>query len=161
MKWVLVIDDDPDVCHLLAEGLTQAGFKVVQASQAGEAKAKLAQQQFDCVVTDLYLGRGDGSQLIADLRQGRNHNAKIPVVVMSAHLEVDLVKRLKPMVNTVLVKPFDLKTLIARVIEQAGLPPESEGGTAGDDTSGGAGGNAAGSETGGETPGSGEGDAAA
>jgi DNA-binding response OmpR family regulator len=124
--WVLVIDDDPDVCALLSEGLAKAGFKVVQAAQASEAKAKLAQQEFDLIVTDLYLGKGDGSQLVVDLRQGGTVNAKVPVLVMSAHLEIDMVKKLKPHVNGVLVKPFDLKTLLARVTGLVGSPPLPE-----------------------------------
>jgi DNA-binding response OmpR family regulator len=120
--WVLVIDDDPDVCGLIAEGLSKAGYKVVQAAQASEAKAKLAQQQFHCIVSDLYLGKGDGSQVISDLRLSRGPNAAVPVLVMSAHLEIEMVKKLKPLVSTVLVKPFDMKTLMSRVSELAGVP---------------------------------------
>jgi DNA-binding response OmpR family regulator len=120
--WVLVIDDDSDVCGILAEGLSKAGFKVVQAAQAGEAKAKLAQQKFDCIISDLYLGKGDGSQVISDLRVSRGPNHDVPVLIMSAHLEIEMVKKLKPMVNGVLVKPFDFKTLMERITNLVGVP---------------------------------------
>jgi two-component system copper resistance phosphate regulon response regulator CusR len=121
-RWVLVIEDDTDVCGLLAEGLSKAGFKVVQAAHVAEANAKLAQQRFDCILTDLYLGKGDGGQVIAGVRLSRSANSKAPILLMSAHLELEALKKLKPMVDAVLVKPFDMATLITRVSELMGVP---------------------------------------
>src|SRR4051812_25546979 len=96
--WVLVIEDDADVCNLLTEGLTNAGYRVVQAMHLGEANAKLAQQRFDCIITDLYLGKGDGSQVIAGVRLSRGINSKSPILLMSAHLELEMLKKLRPMI---------------------------------------------------------------
>jgi two-component system copper resistance phosphate regulon response regulator CusR len=114
-RWILVIEDDADVCNLLTEGLTKAGYRVVQAMHLGEANAKLAQQRFDCIVTDLYLGKGDGSQVIQGVRLSRGINAKSPILLMSAHLEIEIIKKLRPMINTVLVKPFDMTSFLTRV----------------------------------------------
>ena len=41
---------------------------------------------------------------------------------MSGHLELDMLKKLRPMVNTVLVKPFDMATLLTRVGGLVGVP---------------------------------------
>ena len=123
---VLIIEDDPEICGLLSEGLVKAGYRVVQAAHVGEANAKLAQQKFDCIVTDLYLGKGDGSQIIAGVRLSRGTNAKAPILLMSAHLELDMLKKLRPMVNSVLVKPFDMTTLLTRVGELVGVPFDVE-----------------------------------
>ena len=126
MSTLLVVDDDPEVCSILAEALGKGGYKVVQAAHVSEANAKLGQQRFDCILTDLYLGKGDGGQLIASLRLGRGLNCKTPVLLMSAHLEIGVIKKLRPMVSGVLVKPFDMKTLLSRISEVLGLEPQSQ-----------------------------------
>lgn len=54
-QWILVIEDDRDLRDAVAMGLTHAGFRVVKAGTVAEANAKLTQQHFDCVVTDLFL----------------------------------------------------------------------------------------------------------
>lgn len=119
--WVLIVEDDPEISGMLSEALGRGGFKVIQAAHVGEANAKLAMQRFDCILTDLFLGKGDGGQVIAGLRLSRGLNAKAPILLMSAHLEIEALKKLRPMVNAVLVKPFDMKTLIARVSELVGV----------------------------------------
>lgn len=125
-RWVLVIEDDPDICDLLSEGLSKAGYRVVQAAQVAEANAKLAQQRFDCIVTDLYLGKGDGGQIITRVRLSRGANSKAPILLMSAHLELEMLKKLRPMIDTVLVKPFDITTLLTRVGELVGVPYDAK-----------------------------------
>jgi two-component system copper resistance phosphate regulon response regulator CusR len=124
-RWVLVIEDDLEISGLLSEALAKGGFKVVQAAHVGEANSKIAQQRFDCILTDLYLGKGDGSQIISGLRLGRGENSKVPILLMSAHLEVETLKKLKPLVNGFLVKPFNMVTLLNRVHEMLGSPPDA------------------------------------
>ena len=121
--WVLLVEDDVSVADVLTEGLEKAGFRVVRAEHVGEANAKLSQQEFACIITDLVLGRGSGTQVIASVRSSRGINAKVPILLMSAYLNLDLVRQLKPMINSVLVKPFDLHTLVSRVGE---LLPEHD-----------------------------------
>jgi two-component system copper resistance phosphate regulon response regulator CusR len=114
-QWVLIVEDEAEVADILCEGLEKAGYRVVKAAHVAEANAKLTLQKFDCIVTDLCLGRGDGSQVIAGVRASRGINAQAPILLMSAHLNIDLVRELRPMINSVLVKPFDIHSFVARI----------------------------------------------
>jgi CheY-like chemotaxis protein len=49
----LVVDDEPSICSTMALILKSLGFDVQTASSAKDAKAYLAQSQFDLVITDL------------------------------------------------------------------------------------------------------------
>jgi DNA-binding response OmpR family regulator len=113
--WVLLVEEDTESSAALSEALKGAGYRVVIAAHVGEANAKLAQQRFSCIVTELYLGRGDGGQVIQDLRISKGMNAFVPAILMSAELGMETLQKLKPVINGVLLKPFDPQALVARV----------------------------------------------
>lgn len=80
---VLIVDDDPDFCELLAAGFRQHELDVVTLSSASEALALLAvsDEVFDAVLTDLQMPGMDG---IAFCQQVATHHPELPVVVMTA-----------------------------------------------------------------------------
>ncbi|MEZ4449484.1 MAG: sigma-54 dependent transcriptional regulator [Nannocystaceae bacterium] len=80
---VLIVDDDPDFCQLLAAGFRQHDLEVATSASASDALAALAVpgQSFDAVLTDLQMPGMDG---IAFCQQVATHHPEIPVVVMTA-----------------------------------------------------------------------------
>lgn len=115
-NWVLIIDDDADFRQAVSDTLGQAGFRAVQAGKLSEAVAKLTNQKFRCVLLDLKLEKHDGERLLMDLRKdSRNLNHDTPVVIVSGYLEPSLVKRAGKVVQGILVKPVDARTLIDKV----------------------------------------------
>jgi DNA-binding response OmpR family regulator len=111
MKWLLIVEDEEDVFDALAEGLARQGdYRVVGAKNASEAAIKLRNQKFDCLLLDMRLGRGtSGEDVIDNVRRETNGlNFETPVVVMSAYLEPDLVRRIGSRVSSMLVKPFNI-----------------------------------------------------
>jgi len=84
-KWILIVDDEPEVRESLREliNLSFSGnTKMVESKDGVEATAKLTQQAFDCIITDLKMPRKDGKALIASIRQ--NHfNNRTPVIILS------------------------------------------------------------------------------
>ena len=115
-RWVLVVDDDPGVVVTLGEVLEKGGFRPLFAHTASEAKTKLRNQLFDCIITDMCLGNGSGEDVILEVRSDKHGlNRRTPILVISAFLDADLVARIKPDVNGILVKPFKIASMIERI----------------------------------------------
>ncbi|MBP9955155.1 MAG: response regulator, partial [Ottowia sp.] len=57
---VLVVDDEPDLRTLYELTLLREGYQVASAGTLAEARAQLAQQRFDVVITDMRLPDGLG-----------------------------------------------------------------------------------------------------
>ena len=73
-KRVLVVDDDPDMCALYSEWLSDAGFAVETATDGASAVALATAQALDVIVMDLQMPELDGyeaAQLIRASIAGR------------------------------------------------------------------------------------------
>jgi len=79
---VLLVDDSLVTREMERRLLEDAGFLVSAAADAEEALSLLAEESFDCVVTDIEMPRMDGFELAAQLR-GMEHFAQMPIIVVS------------------------------------------------------------------------------
>ncbi|HEX6903423.1 MAG TPA: response regulator [Thermoanaerobaculia bacterium] len=79
---VLLVDDSLVTREMERRLLEDAGFVVSPASDAEEALSLLAEESFDCVVTDIEMPRMDGFELAATLR-GMEHFSQLPIIVVS------------------------------------------------------------------------------
>lgn len=79
---ILLVDDSMVTREMERRLLEDAGFHVSAASDAQEALTLLAEEQFDCVVTDIEMPGMDGFELTAHLR-GMEHFAQLPIIVVS------------------------------------------------------------------------------
>src|SRR5712671_3389529 len=69
---VLIVDDDPAFRRLCTEYLRESAAppcKIAEASTAGDAVARCAEEQFDCLLVDYNLPDGSGTELLPKLRQ--------------------------------------------------------------------------------------------
>ncbi len=73
---VLVADDEPAVRKLVKGVLTDAGYRVMEASNGKESIDLVKTHPVDLIITDLAMPEQDGFELIAILRQSRP-NTKI------------------------------------------------------------------------------------
>ena len=64
MSTLLLIDDDIELCELLASWLTQEGFQVSACHDGNSARRALADQAPDAVVLDEMLPDGSGLELL-------------------------------------------------------------------------------------------------
>ena len=113
---VVVIDDDPELCTLLATALGREGHTVRTAGSLATGREQLEEIGIDVVVLDLGLPDGDGLQLCRELRAtGR----PIGILVLSAAGAVTArVDGLDAGADDYLVKPFGAAELLARVRAQ-------------------------------------------
>lgn len=113
---VLLVEDDRELRHTLHQALQVEGYRVAAAASLADARALLAhapaEAGFDLVLLDLGLPDGEGSTLLAELRQ----HASTPVLVISARMdEGPKVQLLDAGADDYLIKPFSLAELLARM----------------------------------------------
>jgi len=111
---VLVVDDEPDLCDMLAFEFRLQGSRVLAAND-GEAAFKLVQsQRIDAVVTDVQMARGTGLELLDRIRARHAHE---PLVVFITAYDTALspIEAYDRGAEGYFGKPFRLKDLIDRV----------------------------------------------
>ena len=114
---VLIVDDENYICKLITTVLTREGFVVDTASNGEEAFAKMQKEQYDLILLDLYMPFLNGEQLLHRIRRHyKLKNAKI-IVVSGAKDKELLTKIGKMRVLNIIMKPFNLKFLLAKVKE--------------------------------------------
>jgi two-component system response regulator PilR (NtrC family) len=105
----LVIDDEPDICELLALTLGRMDIETDIAADVTGAKQKLGRRKFDICLTDMRLPDGDGLELVEWMQ---THVPGVPVAVITAHGNVETaVQALKLGAFDFISKPVDLKKL--------------------------------------------------
>ena len=110
---VLLIEDDTMVGQAIEEGLRRAGFAVDWITDGVGGDASLAHHDYDLAVLDLGLPGRDGLEVLRRLRQ-RGQN--LPVLVVTARDALpDRMAGFDAGADDLLLKPFDLEELVARV----------------------------------------------
>ena len=64
---VLVVDDEPDLRNLYELSLVREGYQILSAGTLAEARALMAGQSFDVLITDMNLPDGQGLELLHDI----------------------------------------------------------------------------------------------
>jgi DNA-binding response OmpR family regulator len=112
---VLVVEDEFLIAEWVAESLTEQGFDVRTASNAGEALRQLASAPVDVLLTDINLPGGmDGTALA---RRAREMSPQLPVIYASARVGT-LAAEARVPGALLLCKPYGPETL-GRVIAGA------------------------------------------
>ncbi len=112
MPHVLVVDDEEDIRSLLTGFFRKHGHEVSTAIDGQELFAILNVQQIDIVILDVMLPGEDGFSLCRLIRA----TSKVPVIMLTAVADhVDRVVGLEMGADDYLVKPFDVRELLARV----------------------------------------------
>jgi two-component system OmpR family response regulator len=109
---VLVVDDDPEIRHLLKTYLEKNGYRVSTAAEGGGMWQALERGRIDLIVLDLMLPGVDGMELCRTLRA----RSKVPVIMLTARGdEMDRILGLEMGADDYLAKPFNPRELLARI----------------------------------------------
>ncbi len=109
---VLVIDDDNNLAHLLAESLEGAGYEVISAANGLEGIKELYASRPDLVILDVMMPRMDGWETLRRVRE----MSDVPVIMLTARdAESDRLRGFELGVDDYVTKPFSLAELNARV----------------------------------------------
>ena len=74
---ILVVDDDPEIRHMLKQYLEKNGYQVTAVAEGRGMLLSLERGRVDLVVVDLMLPGVDGLELCRDLRA----RSKVPVII--------------------------------------------------------------------------------
>jgi len=110
---ILIVDDDPDLRHLLTRYLGEQGFSVSAVADGREMDAFLdSGEQVDLLILDLMLPGEDGLSIARRLRTEQ----PLPMIILSARGdEIDRIIGLEMGADDYLPKPFNPRELLARI----------------------------------------------
>ncbi len=77
---VLLVDDNRDLLHFLERLMSEAGWKLLPAESASEARSIASRKKVNAALLDYMLPDGNGVELGAQLKQ---QNPKVQVVIMT------------------------------------------------------------------------------
>ena len=110
---ILLVEDDPMIGEAVSVALKDAAYAVDWVQDGLTAQGALQSHAHQAVLLDLGLPRRDGLEVLRRLRQDA---LRIPVIVITARDGVDeRIKGLDLGADDYLVKPFEVKELLARL----------------------------------------------
>ena len=123
-KKVLIVEDDRNIAELLHLYLEKEGFETQVARDGGKGVELFRSFQPDLVLLDIMLPVMDGWSVLKKIRE----SGKTPVIMLTAKGELeDRVTGLESGADDYIVKPFEMKEVLARihaVLRRAGAEEE-------------------------------------
>jgi diguanylate cyclase (GGDEF)-like protein len=114
---ILVVDDKEIIRTTITQVLEDDGYEVVCAVNGEEALALYEKDHFPIVVTDIYMPKMTGIDLLAAIRK---IDQKTQVIVMTSYASVDsAIATIRSSAYDYLVKPFEDIELISNVVGRA------------------------------------------
>ena len=109
---ILVVEDDRNICDLIHMYLVKEGFDVRIAGDGGKAIEEFQKQVPDLILLDIMLPVMDGWAVLKKIRE----HDKTPVIMLTAKGETeDKVTGLEGGADDYIVKPFEMKEVLARI----------------------------------------------
>ena len=81
-KYILIVEDNPNMSSLLEEMLEVFDYKSVRADSGKDALIKLEQEKFAMVITDMKMPNMTGLELLKNIKE---KDPKMPVVLISGY----------------------------------------------------------------------------
>lgn len=111
---ILIVDDEPAICDIVAFNLERAGFVTASAGSASEALS-LGIENYDLLLLDVMMNEMSGFEL-ARLVKSSPATRPIPIIFMTAKDdEQDILQGFELGADDYIEKPFSVKELVARV----------------------------------------------
>ena len=114
---VLVVDDEPQVCAMIREGLARQGFRSIGVTEPRQAKRLLEEENFSVLVADVNMPDVSGLDLLAFTKQNLHH-CKVILITGMASTKC-LAEALSLGAYDFLQKPFDISQVVEAVARAA------------------------------------------
>ena len=123
---VLIVEDEQSISSFISMILTANGYDTIIVNTGEEALTMISSHCPDLIVLDLGLPDMDGLEVLRSVRKW----SSLPIVVVSArNHERDKVEALDYGADDYLVKPFEMKELMARinaVLRRSEIPDDTK-----------------------------------
>jgi len=119
-KYVLIVDDDPDLVETVCMMLEDKGYEVGKAYDGVEGEEAIKKRHPDLLVLDVMMPRKDGYQLCAELK-ANSATRDIPIILLTAVGEAVTTtsythaQGMSTEAEEYIPKPVDSKTLVEAV----------------------------------------------
>ncbi len=123
MSRILIADDDRTTRELLRGVLKAAGFEVVTAADGAAALKKLQEKKFDLLLTDIWMPRLTGLDLLSRLRE--EPESPRAVVMTSDDAPETLLRAVREQAYHCVAKPVDPQVLVQVVRDALTARPTS------------------------------------
>jgi DNA-binding response OmpR family regulator len=112
MEQLLIVDDDVELCDLLAEYLSTEGFHVEVVHNGEEAVKHLLSGSVDLMILDVMMPKMNGFETLREVR--KNHQT--PVLMLTARGDdIDRIIGLEMGADDYMSKPCNPRELVARI----------------------------------------------
>jgi two-component system response regulator CpxR len=111
-RWILLVEDDVELCALMGDFFAQYGFRVEAVHDGRRGLARSVDGAYDIVILDAMLPSIDGFEVLRQLRK----RSSTPVIMLTARTsQRDRVMGLDAGADDYLPKPFEPEELLARI----------------------------------------------
>lgn len=112
---ILIVEDERPIRTMVRYTLERSDFSVLEAANAKEASAVLAQQLPNLILLDCMMPKQSGIDFTKHLKQNKL-TSNIPIIMLTARAEEEnKVMGLEAGADDYIVKPFSPRELIARI----------------------------------------------
>jgi DNA-binding NtrC family response regulator len=119
MAYILVVDDEEKMQHLLSIMLARQGYNVDRAGDGRKALEMIQANPYDMVISDIRMPHLDGMGLLAAIKE---LNIPCPVVFITAYATVDsAVDAMRQGVADYITKPFEEERILLTVERTLGI----------------------------------------
>lgn len=109
---ILLVEDEKAIRDAVAAYLEREGYWVVGVGDGQSAVEEFEKHQFDLIVLDLMLPKLSGERVCRAIRD----TSDVPIIMLTAKGEVnDRIHGLEMGADDYVVKPFEMKELLARI----------------------------------------------
>jgi DNA-binding response OmpR family regulator len=113
VEQILIIDDDRELCELVAELLSEEGFRIEVSNESARGLERALSGEHSLVVLDVMMPGMNGFEV---LRRLRAEGSDIHVLMLTARGDdVDRIVGLEIGADDYLPKPFNPRELVARI----------------------------------------------
>ncbi len=103
---ILVVDDEPRICHLIEELLKLEGYQIDVSFSGIEALQMIRSFNYHLLLTDLEMPGVDGLELA---RKAKKQDPEIRVIMVAGNTAIDTtVQSLRHGVDIYITKPFNI-----------------------------------------------------
>ena len=114
-KYVLIVDDEPNIVLSLEFLMKKEGYKVVSAGNGEEAMQTIAENKPDLILLDVMMPKKDGYELCQELRADKSWK-DIKIIMLTAKgRDVEREKGLALGADDYITKPFATQEVVEKV----------------------------------------------
>jgi len=117
-KKILIIDDEELITKSLLKLLSASGYSVVVVRSGADALAKVKEEDFDLIVSDVRMPGKDGIDTITEIRSYLSEKGKeqVPEILITGYADAQKYEQaMKLGVTEYLYKPFDREDFLCIV----------------------------------------------